>query len=469
MTTLQEKNHFQEFVQEVPSNQSQPLTSELNPLLENLEDRELKTYKIGAIIIYILAYIYISSFADFKPVYFFPLALGLISLTEVLSRRRTRALAIKQNKLETAVFLCLTLGQALALSIWDFRLQLEIFQFLALHTSFIFYVASRNGWLVQGRLGVMVWFDAINSSIILPFRHFLLTLHVMKQPLKTSQQSVKPQPSAKVNQLVFVLVSIFVAIFLVTFTWSQLSQVSEKFAIITENFSRDLFQLMASLFGYSTPYLFVAKLTVALPIALWLYGLILGSLLDKKDFALTYNSFHHKTRGLRVFPQLTAYIIIGSLCLIYGLFFAIAVSELSSLLALDQTVSPQNASTVAVSGFWQLVRVSLLNFLVLGAFYLLADKPLWDRKGTRLALTLLFVFASLFALLAGWKLFGIYIFLYGPTPLRLLSGWFILVLLVWCLLTLVRLYRPIQAVRLGTLYAFISFTLLCYLHGLLIY
>ncbi|WP_155718632.1 DUF4153 domain-containing protein, partial [Streptococcus sanguinis] len=86
-----------------------------------------------------------------------------------------------------------------------------------------------------------------------------------------------------------------------------------------------------------------------------------------------------------------------------------------------QTISPQNASTVAVAGFWQLVRVSLLNFAVLAAFYLLAQKPLWDQKGTRLASTILFTFAFLLALLAGWKLFGIYIYLYGPTPLRLIS------------------------------------------------
>jgi len=101
-------------------------------------------------------------------------------------------------------------------------------------------------------------------------------------------------------------------------------------------------------------------------------------------------------------------------------------------------------------------------------FYLIAKKPLWDQKGTRFAATILFIFTGLLALLAGWKLFGIYIYLYGPTPLRLISAWFILVLLVWCLLTLIRFYKPIQAIRIGIFYALISFTLLCYLYPMLL-
>ena len=90
------------------------------------------------------------------------------------------------------------------------------------------------------------------------------------------------------------------------------------------------------------------------------------------------------------------------------------MGELGQLLSAGtvvQAISPQNASTVAVAGFWQLVRVSILNFAVLGVFYLIAKKPLWDQKGTRFAATILFIFTGLLALLAGWKLFGIYIYL----------------------------------------------------------
>lgn len=66
---------------------------------------------------------------------------------------------------------------------------------------------------------------------------------------------------------------------------------------------------------------------------------------------------------------------------------------------------------------------------------------------------LLFTFASLFALITDWKLFSIYIALYGITPRRLLSGWFVTVLFVWCIFTLIRLYKPTQTTRLAIFYA----------------
>lgn len=213
------------------------------------------------------------------------------------------------------------------------------------------------------------------------------------------------------------------------------------------------------------------KSCLAVPVSLYLYGLLAGSLLGKKDTKLSYKKFQASIRPLRVAPAFAAYIIIGSLCLTYALFFLTGLGELGQLLSagtVAQAISPQNASTVAVAGFWQLVRVSILNFAVLGVFYLIAKKPLWDQKGTRSAATILFIFTGLLALLAGWKLFGIYIYLYGPTPLRLISAWFILVLLVWCLLILIRFYKPIQAIRIGIFYALISFTLLCYLYPMLL-
>ncbi|MBP3217465.1 MAG: hypothetical protein J6M46_03735, partial [Lachnospiraceae bacterium] len=70
-------------------------------------------------------------------------------------------------------------------------------------------------------------------------------------------------------------------------------------------------------------------------------------------------------------------------------------------------------------------------------------------------------FATVFALMAGYRLFVLYLFLYGPTPRRILSGWIICVLLLWCILTLIRFFKKIPAVRIGILAAAASFTVLC--------
>ncbi|WP_148888689.1 DUF4153 domain-containing protein [Streptococcus cristatus] len=441
-----------------------------------LNIKELNNYRISSLILYFLAYFYTVAIDGNKTIYFFPIAIGLISLTEWLVRKTPKSLPqIEKDAsagLESNLFLILSLTQALALSIWGFHPQLEIFQALTLHISFSFYILSRTGWLNQGRLGIMVWYDSIQAFVILPFRNFFAGLQVFARTGKTSDATAEDGDSSKkAVQSTMIASSLLIAGMLVFFVWSQLSQVSDRFALffsITAEVLQSIFDLIFS--NLDTDAI-AFRLFLALPIGLYLYSLIVGSLLNQKNIKVTYQSFQNSIQPLRMFPAFTAYIIIGSLCLTYALFFLVGLGELSELLSAGtslQTISPQNASTVAVAGFWQLVRVSLLNFAVLAAFYLLAQKPLWDQKGTRLASTVLFIFAFLLALLAGWKLFGIYIYLYGPTPLRLISAWFILVLLVWCILTLIRFYKPIQAIRIGIFYALISFTLLCYLYPMLL-
>ena len=374
------------------------------------------------------------------------------------------------KKLETRVFFTLTIAQATALSIWGAHQQLDFFQFLAIHLSFAFYVLSRTGWLSQGRLGIMVWFDLMQAFYTLPFKNFMASCIVFLHEEESSEKT-NDSYSKNFQHFVILIGSLLASGVLVYFVWTQLSQVSGNFAnlfIQLSAFSQTFFDSLFSKIDIAT---ILAQLFLAIPVSLYLYGLIVGSLLSERTSTFNYQVFQEKVQPLRAIPNFAAYIVIGSLLVTYILFFTTGLSELGNLLSagtVTEAISPQSASSIAVTGFWQLVRVSLLNFAVLGAFYLISKKPLWDQIGTRLATTLLFIFATLLTLLAGWKLFGVYIYLYGPTPLRLLSGWFVLVLLVWCLLILIRLYKPIQAIRIGILYAMISFTILCYLYPFLL-
>ena len=440
-----------------------PTEEERQTIFTGLEDKQLRFFKISYLILYLLTYFYSAVFFNYQTASFFPFAIGLILLSEALIRKLAYpSLQIKNldSRLEARSFLIMTLAQALALSLWGLHRQLEFFQFLAIHISFAFYILSHTGWLSQGRLGILVWFDTIQAFCILPFKNFIAAILVfIEGKQKDYSDSSDSMSSKKAQQLAIIVSSFFVAGILVYFVWSQLST-----ADVIEN-------LLDSLFSSLDSGMILFKACLAVPVSLYLYGLLAGSLLGKKDTKLSYKKFQASIRPLRVAPAFAAYIIIGSLCLTYALFFLTGLGELGQLLSagtVAQAISPQNASTVAVAGFWQLVRVSILNFAVLGVFYLIAKKPLWDQKGTRFAATILFIFTGLLALLAGWKLFGIYIYLYGPTPLRLISAWFILVLLVWCLLTLIRFYKPIQAIRIGIFYALISFTLLCYLYPILL-
>ena len=68
-------------------------------------------------------------------------------------------------------------------------------------------------------------------------------------------------------------------------------------------------------------------------------------------------------------------------------------------------------------------------------------------------------FGLAFAALAAGKL-AVYVVLYGLTPRRVIAGWFLGVLAVWCVLALVRVFRAIPAAHIAILVLAVSFTVL---------
>ena len=142
----------------------------------------------------------------------------------------------------------------------------------------------------------------------------------------------------------------------------------------------------------------------------------------------------------------------GVLCGLYGLFFALQLAEWLS--ASWSGLSAAHAAAFAVEGFWELFRILLLNFTVLAVIHFLSP-----RAPARPLVLLFCAFGPAFALLNGAKL-GAYVALYGLTPRRVLAGWFLLVLLVWSVLALVRQFRNIPAARIAVFTLAVSFAVL---------
>lgn len=157
--------------------------SPINPALSPTKNRiaqltpaERQVFNTGRWLSYLLAYLYIYIFFDYQPRLLLLFSAGMVALVELGQFFSTEKGFDKPN-LESIIFACSCLLQALALSIWDFRESIEMLQLLALHTSFVCYVLARNGWLAQGRIGILFWYDVLQGFILLPFKHFLLRLH----------------------------------------------------------------------------------------------------------------------------------------------------------------------------------------------------------------------------------------------------------------------------------------------------
>ncbi|WP_303974422.1 DUF4153 domain-containing protein [Streptococcus merionis] len=422
-----------------------------------LTQRQAKALKLAVPLVFLWAYHYIASFIFDRRWMGVVLISALLLLIEHLATVFELPWSKVTASIEAKVFLGLCLAQGLAVSLWGFYEQLAFFQFAFLHASVLVYTLARSNWFGQGKLGTFLLHDLTSIGLATPTRYLSIPFRIFR--FKEGHDSL--DDSTHAQQTPFILLALAISAVLITFVFSQLQIVSSAFAGFTSHFWQGLGRIgnyLSSLELGTT----ISITATALPIALWSYCMITGSLIERPK-SDSYSNFLSRIHSLKVFPKAAVYIILGSLCGVYALFFVVGATELSELLSLN-TISAPTASTVAVSGFWQLIRVSLLNFAVLSGLYLYAKTDLWTDKRSRQLLGLLFTFASLFTLLAGWKLFGVYIYLYGLTPLRLVSGWFVTVLLVWCSLTLWRLHKPIDAVRFGLFYLFASFAVICYLY-----
>ena len=166
----------------------------------------------------------------------------------------------------------------------------------------------------------------------------------------------------------------------------------------------------------------------SLPVGAWLYGLVGGSL-------------------RREAPPTTA------LCGVYALFFAVQAGEW--LAAAPLGLDAPDTAAFAVNGFWELLKILLLNFAVLAGIQFFGRAPLPK------ALAAVFCgFGVAFAALAAGKL-AIYVTLCALTPRRFTAAWCLFVLAVCAVLALVRVFKPIPAAKLAIFAAAVSFTLLC--------
>ena len=183
------------------------------------------------------------------------------------------------------------------------------------------------------------------------------------------------------------------------------------------------------------------NILLSLPVGAWLFGLVYGA--ARRDGPPCDGpAFYKALAPYKRLPRLTCGIATGALCALYSLFFALQLAEWTAAMGGPGLTAPE-ASAFAVDGFWELLRIQLLDIAVLAGVHFLAKRPL-----PKVLAALFCGFGVAFALLAGAKL-AAYIRLFGFTPRRVAAGWFLTVLLVWGVLLLVRVFKPIPAARIG--------------------
>lgn len=357
------------------------------------------------------------------------------------------------DRRETILLAACLLLQSLAFGLYPVHEDaLGAFQVLLWHGTTIFFVLSLTGMLAGGRLGIFFPADAANGALVIPFRNFFLRAKL----LWGRREKRETSSGFSAGRILVPVFTAAAALAAVLFAGAELSAASTSFAAIGDRIS---------LFfdGFSLRWLtqdFLPYFILSLPVGAYLFGLLAGSLLENPK-ALTAESWRDKTARLRAFPEESLLVVMGALAAVYAAFFALA-GGWTGIFNL-QDISAYDACKSAVAGFWQLVRVMCLNFLVLLASAVFCEKPAWAQRRARTLSAALLVFGLGFGFLAFWKLFVIYIGVYGPTPRRVFAGWVLCVLLFWDVCGLLRLKKAFPAAGICIRAALISFTVLALL------
>ena len=394
-----------------------------------------------AILMYPLAYFYVRGvllppwYSDWG----MPIFAALFILYTDLAARAAHRTAARETPIWAGCWLALSLAYPL------FGYQpdpLGTWQWMAWHIFAVWYVLARCGMLAQGHSGSLVLLDGLAGVFRLPFGNFFLRVRTVFSALKTGLHG-----RIKVRKALRVLATAALTLALCGTAWGLLAAADANFAALGQSVA-DWWNSLLNNIKYIDTLMYIL---LSLPVGAWLYGLVFGAL-RRTEPPTTAAQCTAALEHARIVPRSTATVAVAALCGVYALFFAVQAGEWFAAAPLG--LSAPDAAAFAVDGFWELQKILLLNFGVLAGVHFLGRAPLPK------ALAAVFCgFGLAFAALAAGKL-AVYVVLYGLTPRRVIAGWFLGVLAVWCVLALVRVFRAIPAAHIAILVLAVSFTVL---------
>lgn len=412
---------------------------------------------------YFIAYYYVIAVFE-STIHFFPFTVIIMAFTEMLCYRlhRTWDQFTASYRRDLVTIMMMILLQGLALSLWGFHPQFEAMQAFVIHLSFVLYIAMRSQNLVDQQLNLWVLFDLIRHFCWIPFQNILIRPIILWYH-RTHLRSAKFNPFKWLATIISIL-SLF---FIFLFVMNQLGQLSPTFAQLSDQLLSGLLNFIRQLNQLDNLLVYLSYFILSIPIGLWLSGLIFGSLLHKPNSKLKSDLLTIKTR-LQIFPKASALLLMSILIGLYFLFFTTAFYDLVQLLSVANIQAP-DAANVAISGFWQFIYITLLNLFVTWFIQWLYDTQWVKTKAVQYLMLGLYGFSLIFASLAVWKTLGVYVLHFGWTPLRLLSGWFAVLMFVALILIIIQHFIPkFNAYRWIISLGELSFTAICYAYPLLL-
>ena len=323
-----------------------------------------------AVLMYPLAYFYLRGvmFPQSYPDWGMPVFAALFIVYVDCAARAAHRTAAKETPLWAVCWMAL----AAAYPLYGYQPgPLGDWQWPAWHLFAVWYVLARCGMLAQGQSGSLAPLDALAGFVLLPFGNFFLRARTVFAALRTHLQD-----RTGTRKVLHLIVTAAVTLALCGVAWGLLAAADANFAALGQQVS-DWWSRLLNNVRFIDQLMYIL---LSLPVGAWLYGLVGGSL-RRKAPPTTAQQCAAVLENCRIVPRTTAVAAVMALCGVYALFFAVQAGEW--LAAAPLGLDAPDTAAFAVNGFWELLKILLLNFCGAGGHTVLWPRAAAQSVGRR--------------------------------------------------------------------------------------
>ena len=434
-------------------------------------DKSLILKRLGILLAYPLAYLYIRLIFNFTDEFIVDPSMGSDKFLISVAHPVFALLFIAVNEIvrrgirgntrlpkETVFWYTMTFLTGLTAAFGP-SMELSVF---AMHLCAVYSVLVSNDVLLGGKTSGFIPADLIDGFCVKSFAgfpNFIVDWQSFKKN-DVSADGVPVQKKSKFGAVIFVIVMSVLLIISVSLMASIDTDIADFFGDLFRSIENYLSDLN---FG-DTLY----RLMFAIPVCFYTYGLISRSARSdaqkEKRVAAWLNRVMSKGKTA---SAMIVYVAAGIFVLAYILFF---VKRSAYMMGGFFGNVPEGTlvSHYAREGFFELVGIMAVNMCVYLAIILFGKTDSGNRFSlpAKILVTLLMAESIIFAIVAMSKL-GLYYSIYGYTPKRILAMWGTLALGFAAAVTILTVNRSKPHVRLGILFTAGSYVVICILSGIL--
>lgn len=314
--------------------------------------------------------------------------------------------------------------------------------------SYLLFIYSSLGNLIEASYSNLLFMDFIKAMFVLPFCSFAKIFSVFSKK--------KASGGAAAGKF---MLGIALAIVPTAIVFSLLS------------FDDAFLQLVKNIFNFTLSDVFshLSSLALAVPIAMYLFGLFASSDRNVLKQNITVSSCYSGFEKVKILPQVTAVAATIPLILVYVLFVA---SQWQYYAAAFEGVLPQalTYARYANQGFSELCAVASINLIIIGAITFFLKRNSKGKNPLLTIISVVFCVLTLALISTAMARLFLYINTYGLTQKRVLAVWFMAVIgLVFIIIALSRFIRRIKVIPCAAIACVLAFAALslCNVSGLI--